>query len=175
MAEREHPSEPVSPIALPPELAEFLARQGPYACLTQATDLGTAYVLKALAAEIVRARGTVPVHVQHTLIDHRAAPVIRSVLTIYDQPERPLRFESFINVTDPTQRSDFAALATQDEIILLFYDEALQHRLSKLVPTDHEDMVSAILVQAEQLAAHIPPWRYDFDRAKAAIVRATPL
>jgi len=120
---RSHPSEPLYPIPLLPELAEFLARQGPFACVTQATDQGVAYVLKAPGQEIVRARGTVPVQVQHALYDHRLAPVIRTVLSLYDVPQHPLRFETFCNVADPTQRADFAALGEQDQFILLFYDE----------------------------------------------------
>ncbi len=93
----QEPSEPVSPIALPDELRDFLRRQGPYACLTMPTTLGTAYVLKAPAQEIDSARGTTPIHIQHLLYEHRNAPVIRTLLTIYDQPEHPLRMESFIN------------------------------------------------------------------------------
>jgi hypothetical protein len=130
---------------------------------------------KPLSNDILRARGTIPVHIQHALLDHRTAPVIRSILTLYDQPQRPLRFESFINIKDPAQRSDFADLAAQDQLTLLFYDEQLQHRLSKLVPTDQEGMVTAILTQADELAARIPPWRYDFNRARAAVLRATQL
>src|SRR5712692_9011204 len=167
---RRHPSEPVCPIPLPPELADFLAQQGAFACVTQATDKGVAHVLKAPAAEIVRARGTVPVHVQHALIDHPSAPVIRTVLSIYDVPRHPLRFESFINVAEPSQRQDFAALAEQEFLMLLFYDEALRHRLSKLVPNNAspakpDDTIPTILRHAARLAAAIPAERFDFDTA----------
>jgi len=169
------PSEPLSPIALPSELADFLAQQGPYACLTQATDLGTVYVCKAPAAEILRVRGTVPVHVQHLLYEHRNAPVIRTVLTIYDQPQSPLRLESFINVAEPDQRADFAALADQKLLYLFFYDEQLRHRLNKVVPTEPDETLRMMLAQADALQAAIPPWRYQFDRAKAGILRGTRL
>lgn len=172
---RRHPSEPVNPIPLPPELAEFLRRQGPYAALMHATDLGTAHVLKAPEPEIVRARGTVPIHVQHALYDHRSAPVIRTVLTIYDIPQHPLRFESFVNVADPSQRADFATLGQQDQLLLFFYDQALRHRLTKVVPNTPDDTITTILTHADRLRAAIPAWRFDYDAAKAAILKATSL
>jgi hypothetical protein len=36
-------SDPLVPLELPPELAAFLRRQQGYACITQATNEGTAY------------------------------------------------------------------------------------------------------------------------------------
>lgn len=184
MAEREppegnrpppDPSEPLYPIPLLPELADFLAHQGDYACIPQATDLGTAYVCQVPSQEILRVRGTVPVHVQHALYDHRAAPVIRTVLSIYDQPSSALRLESFINVADTSQRADFAALADQEQLFLFFYDEQLRHRLNKVVPQDPDQAVRTILAQADALRARIPPWRFSFERAKAAVIAGTSL
>jgi len=179
MAEAERPgvdpSEPLHPISLTPELAAFLQHQGPYACVTQATDRGTAYVIKAPASDIVSARGTVPIRVQHTLFDHQNAPVIQTVITIHDQPNQPMRLESFINVADESQRADFTALADQAELIMLFYDENLTHRLSKLVPTEVDDSLAIILSRADELRAGIPTWQYDFDRAKAAVMAGTSL
>jgi hypothetical protein len=55
------------------------------------------------------------------------------VVKIYDQPDRPLGLETFINVDEPDQRQDFAALAEQEELLLLFYDETMSHRLTKRV------------------------------------------
>lgn len=173
--QRREPSEPVNPIPLLPELAEFLREQGPYASLTQATDQGVAYVLKAPAHEIARARGRVPVHIQHALLDHPAAPVIRTVLSIYDVPRRPLRFETFINIADEAQRADFAAFAEQRQLLLLFYDEQLRHRLNKVVPINQRENILTILAEAERLRARIPAERYDFNAAKAAIIEATHL
>jgi hypothetical protein len=146
MTERTPPQrdEPVNPIPLLPGLAEFLRVQGPYACITQATSIGTAYVLKAPALEIARARGTIPVHIQHALYDHAAAPVVRTVLSLYDVPRHPLRFESFVNIADDAQRADFAALAEQDQLIRLFYDADLRHRLNKLVPADQRSDIPVI-------------------------------
>jgi hypothetical protein len=168
------PAEQLRPFELPPELAEFL-KDKPYACVPQATDRGTVLVVKAPGADIEGLRGPVPIHQRHELYEHPHAPVVRSVTTLYDQPGRPLRLETFVNVADDQQRADFAALATQEELYLLFYDEQLAHQLSKRMPTVDPETVTAILEQAEHLRAAIPAERFDFDRAKAAVLRHTTL
>jgi hypothetical protein len=96
-----------------------------------ATTDGTAHVIKLPAAEIESVRGRVPIQVRHELYAHPAALVIRSVITIYDQPDRPLTLETMTNIAETDQRADFARLTTQKELLLLFYDEHLRHRLSK--------------------------------------------
>src|SRR5207248_4160656 len=122
MTEREHP--PLEPNQLPPEMADFLKDQE-YACLMWGTDQGRVFVPKAPAREIQSLRGNVPVQLRHELHQHPSAPVIRMVVTIYDQPARPLAFDTFVNVADPQQRDDFATLSSQQELWLLFYDEQL--------------------------------------------------
>jgi len=92
-----------------------------------------------------------------------------------DQPQHPLRVETFINVAEEDQRADFAALADQELLLLLFYDEQLQHRLTKLVPYPERSEVPTILARADELRATMPPWRFDFDRAKAAVIQRTTL
>src|SRR5450830_1372159 len=126
-------SEPLSPSTLPPELVDFL-KDRPFACLTHGTDQGTALVVKTPAHEIRSLGGRVPIHLRYELYDDPAAPVIRMVVRIHDQPDRPLALETFINVEDPQQRDDLAALANQDRLLMLFYDEGLAHRLTKTVP-----------------------------------------
>jgi hypothetical protein len=106
--------------------------------------------------------------------------VIRTVLCLYDRPQHPLKLESFINIEnieDPEQRADFAALATQEQLLVLFYDQDVRHRLSKRVPYRAADRaeVPRILARAEELWLAIPPARFDFDRAKAAVLRNTTL
>ena len=167
-------SEPHRPTPLPPDLAEFLRTQE-MACLMQATDQGTAFVIKAPAREIRSARGTVPIRVSHALYDHPAAPVIRTVVGLHDRPDSRLDFETFTNIADPDQREDFARLAAQDRLVLLFYDERLAHRLTKVVPYRDDGTVMAIVTQAELLRRGIPPHAYDFDAAKQAVISTSEL
>jgi hypothetical protein len=171
---RSHSSEPIVPIPLTPDLAAFLKTQD-VACLMQETDDGTAHVIKLPAVEIDSLRGRVPIHVRHELYAHPAAPVIRSVITVFDQPARPLALETMTNIAEQDQRDDFARLATQKELLLLFYDEQLQHRLSKRVGNVSPETIEEILEHADALRRRIPQERYDFMAAKADVMRHTEL
>ena len=139
----------------------------------QATNQGTAFVVKLPAVEIASVGGRVPIHLRHELYSHPAAPVIRTVLTVYDQPKRPLALETFTNAEQPDQRADFARLASQDELLLLFYDDRLAHRLTKAVPYHDDGQVREILQNADALLTTIPPERFSFERAKLAVMRQT--
>src|SRR6266545_6818463 len=87
--QRGEPSgEPHEPSPLPPELAEFL-RDKDVACLMQGTDQETVFVIKLPTQDIESARGRVPIHLRHELYAHPNAPVIRTTLRVYDQPEAP--------------------------------------------------------------------------------------
>jgi len=181
MHHREHSPRPraerdesFSQAPLPPELAGFLKHR-PYACLMQATDHGTVFVIKAPARDIESVRGRVPVQLRYELYEHPAAPVIRTVIAIYDQPGRPLALETFTNIEDPQQRADFAALADQKDVYLLFYDQSLTHRLSKGITHTNHEVIPRIVEHADRLLAATPKEEFDFDRAKAAVMEVTHL
>jgi len=166
--------EPLEPSPLPPELAAFL-RDQEIACLMQGTDHGTVFVIKLPTPDIESARGRVPIHLRHELYVHRNAPVIRTVLCIYDQPDAPLTLETFTNIADEQQRSDFAALADQDTLLLLFYNERLDHVLTKGIPQSDPEQTTFILSRAAQVLAEIPKEDFDFERAKQVVMQATNL
>jgi hypothetical protein len=111
----------------------------------------------------------------HELYDHPSAPVIRMVTTIYDQPDRPLALETFVNVASPDQRADYEGLTGQNELLLLFYDDTLVHRLTKAVGNVDGATMRAVLTRADELLRAIPPNQFDFDAAKAAVVARTTL
>jgi hypothetical protein len=168
--EPHHDFRPDRPSEPPPELAEFLKGQ-PIAALLHATEnQGTVMVVKAPRREIRSVQGRVPIELRHELYHHPLAPVIR----IYDRPDSSFGLETFVNVEDPDQRSDYATLAQQDELHLLFYDERLQHRLTKRVGQDRTDL-QGLLAQADWLLGTIRPERFDFDRAKADVMARTAL
>jgi hypothetical protein len=114
------------------------------------TDAGTVHIVKAPAREIQSLRGAIPIGVDYELYAHPLAPVIRTVIRFYDQPQHPLVVETFANVEDPQQRSEFARLADQPELYMLFYDEQVRHRLSKVVPNGGQEHIRRIVQQAEQ-------------------------
>lgn len=69
--------------------------------------------------------------VTHELYKLPQAPVIRSVVRIYDDPSRPLVLETFTNIRDEEQRHSFDALSGQPKYIFTFYYEQLTYRLTK--------------------------------------------
>lgn len=152
MIERDHHPYPDE---LPAELAEAL-RDGDYACLTAGTERGTILVVKAPAREIAAVNGAFPVEPQRQLYQHPAAPVIRLLLRLYDDPSAPLTLETFINVADPFQRADYSRLAAQDAIELRFSDEILLLRLTKRISHSAGPLVPVILAAADTWRRHIP-------------------
>lgn len=159
---------------LPEELAAFLHGEA-YAMLLQASSEGTLYVVKIPEHELAGMTGTIPMAVSHELYQHPRAPVIRSVVHLYDQPDQPLALETFTNVRDAQQRADFAGVADQDEQLFLFYDETLSHRLTKRLPNRSQEQMSRILTYADRVATSIPPSQFDFDATKADVLERTEL
>lgn len=166
--------EPLTPTPLPPELAEFLGAQE-LAGVLHGSDRGTLLIVKAPATEIDSLRGTFPIGQRHELHDHPLAPLIRVVTSFPDVLSGPLVLESFVNVVDPEQRSNYGELLRQPDLVVLFYDDALRHWLSKRVPLSRSTGLEQVLVRADRLAVAIPPDRYDFDRAKADLLARTAL
>ena len=132
-------------------------------------------MVKAHWPDIQSLRGHVPVRVLHQLYDHPQAPVIRTLITWFDQPSSPLALESYINVAEPDQRNDFQDLAERPELRFFFYDASLQHRLTKVVPNHDRAIITQIVATADELRSSIPEATYDFDVAKAAVMERTSL
>src|SRR4051812_29145474 len=108
MAEHERPF--LSSNELPPELAERLRAEGPYAAILWGTDHGTAYVIRAPGEDLSRLPRRTPVRVQHALWNQPTARLIRTVMPIHDQPDSTIVLKFFPNPADEQQRADFAAL-----------------------------------------------------------------
>ncbi|CAN5720445.1 hypothetical protein BH23CHL2_BH23CHL2_19580 [soil metagenome] len=161
--------QPTEPFALPPELVGAI-KDDEYACVTLATNRGTAIVAKLPGAEIEGLRGTFPIQVRHELFGHPASPVIRLTATLYDNPRSPFLLETFINIGELDQRADYAAFADQEKIPLLFFDEHHQHRLGKTVSNGSQAQIPLILQHADELLAGIPVEQRDFDRAKIDVM-----
>ena len=94
---------------------------------------------------------------------------------IYGKPNNPLAFDTFINFGDPQQRAWYAALANQENLYMLFYDESLRHQLTKVVNNFGKEEVSGVLKQADELLSAIPRELFDYDKAKAAVMKGMPL
>ena len=165
---------PRQPSELPAELAEFLRAQE-YALVMNASDHGTIFVMKAPQREIRSVTGPVPMRVSHELYQEPEAPVIRSLIKMYDRLDNPLTLETFTNVRDEQQRNDFDTLAKQNEFLFLFYNENLQHQLSKRLNNPNGKQMSKILELADRRSSILSDATYNFDQAKARVMRNTKL
>lgn len=167
--------QPLQPFELPEELKEFLRQTRADECVmvTNASDHGTIYVVKAPEWDIAGMRGNVAMRITHELHREPEAPVIRSVVEIYDDPKHPLALETFTNVRDDEQRRDFNILSGQPYYIFTFYNEYLTHRLTKLVHNTHGEHTASLFRQALLASSLIPDQQYNFDQAKATIIRRT--
>jgi hypothetical protein len=159
---------------LPPELAAFL-REHTYACVTETTNIGTAMIMKLPGTDIESIRGPVLIQLRHELFNHPASPVIRMVFTIFDRLDAPLALETFVNVANPAQQLEYERLNHQPELPLLFFDETVQHRLSKRITLPHEGEIGMVSATAQALLAKIPQTVQDFDAAKCAVLQHYPL
>lgn len=170
--------QPPSGSDLPPDLVAFLDSQR-LACLLIGTERGSGFVIKAPGEEIEGLRGPMPILFRQELYRHPSSPVIRLLLRLYDRPHTnppsSLAFESFVNVDDDGQRSDYGALVHQDLVDLHFYDEALEHRLTKQIPNRLRADIPLVLANALRLRARIADDRLDFDRAKVDVIARTSL
>ena len=167
--------QPLQPFELPETLRDFLRQAGDYVLVTNASDQGTIYVVKAPEKDISSIRGNVPMQVTHEQYKVPQAPVIRSVVRIYDDPSRPLVLETFTNIRDEEQRQNFDALSGQQRYIFTFYNEQLTHRLTKSLDNTHQEQTASLFRQALLASSRIPDRRYDFDQAKAVVMRSTTM
>jgi hypothetical protein len=100
-------NEPISTTALPDTLAVFFKDQQLAALLHATENLGTIVIAKAPTREIQSLVGSLPIGIDQRLIAHPNAPVIRTVVSLYDRPDNPLRFEMFTNIGNAEQREEF--------------------------------------------------------------------
>jgi hypothetical protein len=169
-------------IELPPMLAEFL-RDKQYAMLATSSNKGAILIAKMPAADIRECSGRVPVHVDYQLFRTPYGPVVRLVLEIYSEPvhtkggidQSSFLMETFFNSDDPEQRADLADLIGREYLRVAFFDETLQHVISKRITHTQNDDLRALAVTAHRLLMETPPDQRDFDRAKQIIMDENPI
>lgn len=153
--------EPFHPSPLPLALMAFL-KERPRAIFMHGTNIGTVFVVKLPGKEIRVMPNPVPIHLRQELYRHPNAPVIRLVATILDRPRNPLALETYVNIEDEYQRRDYQALANQDQLHMLFYDEAGQHRLTKQITHPGKENVNHIIAAALALLGSISADQFRF-------------
>jgi hypothetical protein len=160
-----HPNE------LPLEIVEVFQDFG-YGCLPFEADIGVIHICHAANADI-HGFAEKPVHSQWQLIKMPTAPLIRLEFTIYDQPDVPYRFESFLNIAEEDQSRILDQLANQDRLYLAFYGDGLQYRYTKVIPQNRHiwQYIDELSMEAQDYWSQIPPENRNFDQAKAEFMK----
>ena len=160
---------------LPGEIREVFERTG-YGCLTAETDVGVVHVCHAADQDI---DGFVdqPVSSQWQLIEMPTAPLIRLEMIIFDRPDSPYLFESFLNVAEKDQAYILDELTRQHQLHLAFFGDELEYRFTKSIEHDDEQrhQLRQLVLEAIAHWAAIPADQRDFDSAKAKFMQRTVL
>lgn len=154
------------PNELPEEVKEILKSTG-YGCLALEADIGIVHVCHAQDNDIAGFAGK-PVSFRWQLIEMPTAPLIQLDLIIWDHPENPFRFESFLNIAEVEQANILAQLANQDRLYMAFYGDALTYRYTIAIPHDCQQwqQLDEISAEAIRYQKTIPPEQRDFNLAK---------
>ena len=108
-----------------------------------------------------------PAGAQWQLIRMPNGPLIRLELSIYDRPDLPFRFESFLNIADREQAQILDRLANQDRLGFAFFGDNLEHQLSCTLPHTEQQwqQLDGIVSQANDYLNRLPEKIRDFDQA----------
>ena len=156
---------------LPAEVRQVFENFG-HGCLAVETNIGVVHVCHASDTDIEGFRDK-PVLTQWQLVKMPTAPLIRLEFTIFDRPDNPYLFESFLNIADRDQANILGRLASQDTLYLAFYDDRFKYRFTKAIPHDRQNWqkIDELVAEAQAYEAQIPPELRDFDRAKSEFLK----
>jgi hypothetical protein len=164
-------------VILDPELKALIAQEASGAVLWQDAEAGqTALLAKAADKDVVSFQGPVPIQTQWELGRYAGGSVLRLLLVIFDQPEQPYRFETFINVGAPEQLACVTQLLAQQTLSLHFFDSQTAYVFTKAIrnPRQQRWQLRALVNQAVQDWQALGE-RWDFDQAKALFQAHRPL
>lgn len=103
------------------------------------------------------------------------AAVMRLVFTIYDQPDAPFQFDTFLNVAQPDDLDLLVRLSKQRRMVIHLFDLQCDYLFSKMInhrsPAQFE--LSQLIGQAQRHNAKVS--RSDYAAALAAMKRDRPL
>ncbi len=164
-------------VILDPELKVLMAQDQTVAVLWQDEKAErTALLAKAAEADLAGFRGRVPIQCQWQLGRYACGSVLRLLVIIFDRPDNPYRFETFINVAAPEQQACVAQLVDQEQLHLHFFDSRTAYVFSKGLanPVRQRQQLTALLALADREREHLGQV-WDFDRAKALFQASFPL
>jgi hypothetical protein len=158
-------------VKLPPDLEATLIVIGSGMVLARTSE-GPAFIAKAPRAEIDQFRGRLPVDVRHELHLYSGGPAIRVVIKIHDKPGSYYAFETFLDVGLDSDRVDYYTMIVGKTITVHFYDEKVEHILTKKVRIDPvgRDHVMQLYRRALNYYEQTPPQLRNFLATKAEVL-----
>lgn len=164
-------------VILDPELQVLMAKDKSVAVLWQdATHGRTALLAKAADQDVRGFKGKVPIQTYWELGHFECGSVLRMHITIFDRPDNPYRFETFINVASPEQLACVNQLVSQETLQLHFFDGRTEYVLTKEIKYPHVQrrQLENLTAQALQDLTKLGP-AWDFDLAKVVFQAHHPL
>ncbi len=155
-------------------MAEVLRGQT-YACVLHESKRGSLFILKLPTPELEPLTGQTPLRISHEIYSKRTAPVIGVGLRWWERPGCERRLTSFTDIADPNQRAAYERLSHQTTFEVLGYNELLQPLVRRRVLNNDQRRVAQILAIAQKLLWTIPDGAYDFELAKASVLRGMSL
>lgn len=164
-------------VILDAPLKALMAKDRSVAVLWQDAQSGrTTLLAKAADEEVAGFRGQVPIRTQWELGRLDCGTVLRLYLVIFDRPENPYRFETFLNVGAAEQLACARQLLDQATLPVHFFDSRTEYVFTKTIrqPEKQRQQLGQLVKQALQ------DWQdlgeaWDFDRAKALFQARRPL
>ena len=132
-------------------------------------------VVRAQRWEIHNVRGREPIELGHELYSTRLLRSSGWLCGSTTSLDWPLALEAFVNVDDEHQRQDYDELVRLDDVHVHFYDEQLEHLLTRQVRNGTHRDVLDLLLAALRLRAQVSNDRFDSERAKADVRAQTHL
>lgn len=165
------------PVILDPELKALMDNDESVAVLWQDKEnKQTALLAKATDQDIVGFRGNIPIQFYWELGRFACGSVLRFHLTIFDQPENPYRFETFINVAAPEQLACVMKLLAQETLLIHFFGRQTEYIFTKEInyPVMQRGELGELVRQALQDQEKlVEDW--DFNQAKTIFQAHHPL
>jgi hypothetical protein len=164
-------------VILDPELKSLMAQDNSVAVLWPNAGEGRiALLAKAADQDVASFKGEAPIQTYWELGRFACGSVLRMHITIFDQPNHPYRFETFINVASPEQFACVNQLMTQETLQLHFFDSQTEHGFTKVISYSlaQRGRLKKLITQALQ------DWEklgevWDFDQAKSLFQAQYPL
>lgn len=158
-------------------LKALMAEDQTVAVLWQDALVGeTALLAKATNQDVEGFRGSAPIQTQWELGRFSSGSVLRLHLVIFDRPQQPYRFETFINVGASEQLACVRQLLTQKTLQIHFFNSQTEYVFTKKL--SNSDQQRQQLQQLIDLALHdweILSEAWDFDQTKALFQAQRPL